>query len=463
MRHPLGSLWIAVLFVVASATAARPLKAQSIQLQTQRSDDESRRREEVERIPRFERTELPSPASATLNIPRKVTEPCLSQLISDDPVFDLAEIPLEEWVATGSIEQIPWRVQFPDPQLRLDQRYELSYSARIEGKDLGWSPEKQQELIYVSGVRSAGREWVIPPKSIRHVFDALPKGDFRDLRVISNDCVLLQPGEYFVWFAIYDPGNEKRSIVERRIRVPEFKSDPLPQLNGRLPMVEYPKVGGTNRLAIDLIPGPLVLSVSNKRPLSVALVSVLSSSDQWSGRSDIIRWQNNRLLTVTSVLSQLQLTSGDVSVAAVDVVNQNVAFEQNAFGELDWPGLSAQFNRFAADQVIALPALQSLKKRSSFLRELLEQRLAAVGQQTRILILISGSLSFERGSDLSAVKVEGDCNCRIYHLRVRLNGGDAFDHVERLIKPLRPKTFNIESPEDLREALGKIVQDLESL
>jgi hypothetical protein len=461
MKRPPGSLWIAVLFVVATATAARPLKAQSIQLQTQRGDDESRRREDLERIPRFERTNVPGPVSTALNVPRKVAEPCLSQLISDDPAFDLAEIPLAEWVAAGNIEQIPWRVQFQDPQLRLDQRYELSYSGRIEGKDLGWSPAKQHDLIYISGVRNAGGAWIIPPKSIRHVFDTLPTGDFRDLRVISNDCVFLQPGEYFVWFAIYDPENEKRSVVERRIRVPEFKSDPLPQLNSRLPVVEYPKVEGTNRLAIDLIPGPLVLSVSNKRPLSVGLVSVLSPSDQWPGRSDIIRWQNNRMLTVTGVLSQLQIASGDVSVVAVDVVNQNVAFEQNAFLELDWPDLSAQFNRFAADQVIALPALESLKKRSSFLRELLEQRLAALGQGARVLILISVSLNFERGSDLSALKVDGDCNCRIYHLRVRLDSSDVFDHVERLIKPLRPKTFDIESAEDFREALGKIVQDLD--
>jgi hypothetical protein len=385
-------------------------------------------------------------------------------LISEDAAADVSELPLADWVTAGNIEEIPWRVQVQDPHLRLDQRYELSFAARIDAKELRWSAEEPHDLIYVSGIRK-GSDWVIPPKAIRHVFDPLPKGDYRELRVIASDCVFLQPGEYMVWLAIFDPETKKRSVVERRVRAPEFKEDPLPQLNSRLPAVDYPKVEGTNRLAIDMIPGPLVLPVSNKKPLSVGLISMLSPSDQWPGRSDIIRWQNSRLLTVTSVLSQLQLASGDVSVAAVDIVNQNVAFEQNAIEEpakLDWTALAAQFNRFASDQVIALPALESLKKRSSFLRELLEQRVARSGAMSRVLILISGSVMFERGSDLSAMKVDAGCDCRIYHLRVRANTNDVFDHVERLIRPLRPKVFDIESAEDFREALARIVQDLES-
>jgi len=460
MKRLFRLLGIPVL--MSAMTAVPPVAAQSIELQTQRSDDESRRQLEFERIPRLERNTNVVPPTPAINSPRRVTEACLAQLISEDPAADVSALPLADWVAAGNIEEIPWRVQFSDPQLRLDQRYQLSFSARIDTKELRWAAAEPHELIYVSGIRK-GADWVIPPKSIRHVFDPLPKGDYRELRVIANDCVFLQPGEYMAWVAIFDPENKKRSVVERRVRAPEFKADPMPQLNSRLPAVEYPKVEGTNRLAIDMSPGPMALPVSNRKPMSVGLVSMLSPSDQWPGRSDIIRWQNNRVLTVTSVLSQLRLASGDVSVAAVDIVNQNVAFQQSAVNELDWPGLAAQFNRFASDQVIALPALESLKKRSSFLRELLELRLADSGETARVLVLISGSVVFERGSDLSAMKVDAGCDCRIYHLRVRANVNDVFDHVERLIRPLRPKTFDIESAEDFREALSKLVQDLENL
>jgi hypothetical protein len=159
----------------------------------------------------------------------------------------------------------------------------------------------------------------------------------------------------------------------------------------------------------------------------------------------------------------LQLTSGEVSVTAVDAVNQNVVFEQMALRELDWRGLASHFNRFASDQVIALPALEALKMRAAFLRGLFERRFTSPDGRPRVLIVVSGSMLFERGSDLAAVKVEGKCNCRVFHLRMRLPTGDSFDHVERLLRPLRPRTFDIESALDFREALGKIVRELEAL
>jgi hypothetical protein len=37
---------------------------------------------------------------------------------------------------------------------------------------------------------------------------------------------------------------------------------------------------------------------------------------------------------------------------------------------------------------------------------------------------------------------------------------DVFDDLEKVIKPLHPKTFNILTPRDFREALGEIVRDL---
>jgi hypothetical protein len=76
---------------------------------------------------------------------------------------------------------------------------------------------------------------------------------------------------------------------------------------------------------------------------------------------------------------------------------------------------------------------------------------------------MSGSLTFEHGSDLSAVKWEGDCNCRIYHIRFRLTKDDVFDDLEKIIKPLRPKTFDVMSAIEFRKALGEIVEDLQGL
>jgi hypothetical protein len=81
----------------------------------------------------------------------------------------------------------------------------------------------------------------------------------------------------------------------------------------------------------------------------------------------------------------------------------------------------------------------------------------------RVVIVVTSSWLFEKGADLKPIQVEGDCNCRIYHLRFRLNNSDVFDQLEKFMKPLRPRTFNLMTARDLRKAIAEIVQELASL
>ena len=45
----------------------------------------------------------------------------------------------------------------------------------------------------------------------------------------------------------------------------------------------------------------------------------------------------------------------------------------------------------------------------------------------------------------------------------RLNMADVFDEIEKIVKPLHPRTFNLITPRDLRKAIAEIVADLEKL
>ena len=57
--------------------------------------------------------------------------------------------------------------------------------------------------------------------------------------------------------------------------------------------------------------------------------------------------------------------------------------------------------------------------------------------------------------------LEGRCDCRVYHVRIRQNIRDRFDDINGILDPLSTRTFNVLTPEDLRKAMGKIVADLE--
>ena len=51
----------------------------------------------------------------------------------------------------------------------------------------------------------------------------------------------------------------------------------------------------------------------------------------------------------------------------------------------------------------------------------------------------------------------------MYYLRFRLNLNDVFDQLEKLMKPLHPRVFNLITARDFRKAIGEIVEDLEKL
>ena len=114
---------------------------------------------------------------------------------------------------------------------------------------------------------------------------------------------------------------------------------------------------------------------------------------------------------------------------------------------------------------LSAEALQGSKNNGAFFREFLSRRINAEDSNAspRVLIVVTSSQLFQRGSDLTPLQIEGDCRCRVYHLRFRLNMRDVFDEIEKIIKPLHPRTFNLVTPRDLRKAIAEIVEDLEKL
>ena len=210
-------------------------------------------------------------------------------------------------------------------------------------------------------------------------------------------------------------------------------------------------------------PGPIVLPIENKTPFAVELVSIVAPPDQWGGRTDLVRANNNRVLAAASLLSQMQLNRGAVSLVTLDLMNQTVPFRQNDLHQLNWSPLAQTFTPTLENQRVTVPALEALRKRSDFFRNWLRGKLQAPGRPLQVFILVSGSLLFERGTDLSPLKWDGECNCRVYHLRFRINNDDLFDDLGKLIQPLHPKTFNILTPLQFRKAVGEIARDLEKL
>jgi hypothetical protein len=207
----------------------------------------------------------------------------------------------------------------------------------------------------------------------------------------------------------------------------------------------------------------LYLPVRNKHPLDVQLISMLSPPEQWTGRARVVRAHNDDTLGALAALSQMELTTGTISVTGLDLVRRQVLLEQDNFKSIDWPSL-VDATKKAQRPDISADALQGAKNNGAFFREFLDKQLSSEpdgGGPLRVFIVVTSSTLFENGADLRPIQVEGNCHCRVYYLRFRLNIGDVFDQLEKFMKPLRPRTFDLLTARDLRKAIAEIVGELE--
>jgi hypothetical protein len=375
--------------------------------------------------------------------------------------LDLRSISISDWLNAGEHAEIPWRVSVRSPSLRVDQRLEVLYTARISAKDLNRSGQ-DHELFLVSRISTPDDEWLNEPYILRHAVEGeLPK----DVHAEFVVRIAVQPGDYVLWTVLYDRKTGKHNVAKRRVHVPEVRGDPLPELYSLMPLVEFSENSESDPDGDGFLSSQLYLPVRNKRPLNVELISMLSPPEQWTGRTRLMRAHNDTTLGALAALSQMDLMEGSLSITGLDLARRQVMFEQRGFRTIEWSSLLEAMKK-AQSPNISAEALQGSKNNGAFFREFLNDRLTGdppADDGMRVIIVVTSSQMFESGSDLRPLQIEGDCNCRLYYLRFRLNLNDVFDQLDRLMKPLRPRIFNLITARDLRKAIAEIVQDLRKL
>ncbi len=335
---------------------------------------------------------------------------------------------------------------------------EVPYSAEIRAKDLNKLGDSHQ-LIFMSGVSRPDGEWLTTVKVVRYdVEKKLPDED----EIHFADAAFLQPGDYLLWLVLYDPETGKHSMEKHPVTVPKFDNDTLVHAGDHFPVAEIPPLSDREGRSLLEYYNGLSLPVSNRRPLQLEFISVLSAPEQWEAQQDIVRSHNEDVTAVLNTLSQMKLSRGSrMSLTGLDILQRRIVYQQEDLTSLDWPGFAEAFKK-VDNYSVSVATLQA-KGGAGFLRDSVSQILSRPGDRLRVVFVISSSFVFVRGSDRNPIEMKGACNCLVYHLRFRHDPGDSFDDLEKILKPLRPKTFNLSSPRDFRRALAEIIQDLEVL
>lgn len=350
--------------------------------------------------------------------------------------FDLDSVPLEDWLKdTREAREIPWTVEIREPRLQLDQRIAVHYAGRVSLKKL----KGDHKLAFVAGVTSSDGTELIEPDV--HAVD-ITETVSRDADVVFSGCLYFRPGTYTVWLAVHDATTGKHSLTRRKIRVTNLKDDPLPMLDSRLPAVRFPEFPDEKAELSRVLPDRWFLPVANKRPLMVDVISLIPPAPP----------------DVVALLAQMDLTDSSVSITALDVENQKVVYDGSAAGNFDFTSMLKAVETNFQDQTVHVTDLQNRKR--DYFRNFLKERIKNPAGMFRVVILISGPFSLPRDVDTSPIKLEQNCECSIIHLR--FSAGGVGDELEKILKFLNPRRFEIDSPLELRKAIARIVQQLES-
>jgi len=296
----------------------------------------------------------------------------------------------------------------------------------------------------------------MPPKIGHDDKSAIPAGT--DL--VFSDAVLARPGEYLLSLVLYDRHTGRHNVDKRRVVVSNLEEGILPNATKQLAQVEFPALTDRENGSVIEFTTGLSLPVQNKRPVRIEVVSVLSPPEQWINRTPVVRQHNQYMASVLSTLAQMQLSQGRMSLIGFDLSHRTVRFEQQDMNELNRQGLADSIQKLES-RTVSLATLE--KGGGAFLRTSMEGLLSRAESMSRVFIVVSSSFVFDHGADLDPVKLHENCNCRVYHLRFRHNINDSFDDMEKILKPIRPRTFNLTTGLDFRKALAEIIKDLETL
>lgn len=390
-----------------------------------------------------------------------------------------ATVPFKEWISQGKREDIPWTVQISRAQLRFNQRLTLYAGAMISGEHLS-SHNGHRSVFLVAGVADMEGKWLTISNSIPFGGN---EGVMPTETKLTQVGFYVRPGKYRIGVILYDPENSQRSVAVRDVVVQPIRNDPLPDSFKTFPPAIYPSREPPADLSVAAQGlARLWLPLRTERRVVLDIIANFSPSEEYSGSERVRELNNEAILDTMDALTDIEISNGTLRVAALDLFNREVVFEQEDAQPVDWDSIEAAVRKHNASTVNA-HALAHEKEDAAFFREYLAKQLAPERQRAdesqasgpsggapkdtqnplRMVIVVGSSVLFARHSDLGPLKPPRDCNCRVYYLEHQIVYSNLWDELYRVMAPLKPRRFHIRSPLDLRRAIAAILEDVRGL
>lgn len=414
--------------------------------------------------------------------PRRLAH-CAAAALLGGALLSAQETPLppadsesfEQWLAAGEVQQIPWQVRIGPTTLSLRQWLMVPVEVRVPARYLRTN-EGQHEFTLVARVADGDGRWLTPARVETHRAEGrFARSSYLQFRLPLQ----VKPGHYQLLLVLQDHQTGLQSIRRERLHVPAPRQDPLPDAFRNLPRVSFLRFSPVEGAGAELAePARLWLPVPAERPLRIELLVNFSPSEQFYRSVSVHRQNRSTMLAALDVLAQLHVPNGSLHLTAFDLTHRRILFEQQIQDGVDWEALYAALEEIHPLR-ISRDALEHRQQLAAFFRELVRERIrrardasasagetaadaiAAEPPQT-VFILVSSGVLFPGGNNLDPLTQREvvDCACRVFYFQFRVHRDNLWDHLARLLEPFRPQRFFLQSSNDFRRALARMLSEL---
>ncbi len=398
---------------------------------------------------------------------------------SADPVF--SQIPFEQWLAQGDQSHMHWTARLSESELSAHQRLVAQVSVEVDGAELARRRGKGQFLVLVQVNDEKGHVWQNHQQiDLEHIDEGIKSND-----ALFSQLLFVVPGDYRVSIGIFADATGEHGVIRRKLHVSPLKNDPVPGAWAGLPAVEF--VSPSNPPDSWFLPsaeGKLRLAVEAHEPVRVNLVVNLTPAEQFTGSARVQNRNFGVLLPTAKVLSQVDWRNVTFSLALLDLSRRRVTYQQEGAGGLDWSKASGALTEVNPG-IIDVKSLEKRQYSAQFFLDEIRRRIrrGPASGGSRVVIVLSSGVQFVTAQELRTATIDSPSDARVFYIRyqpppqiyfgpagrqrvrqpIARDGIAGIDQLEPLLKPLEPRLFDVDTPEQFRKAIATILAEIAKL
>jgi hypothetical protein len=260
--------------------------------------------------------------------------------------------------------------------------------------------------------------------------------------------------------------------------VDAYRNDPLPEMWRGLDAFEFwsTKRDGPDYMFHADIEGKPNLALATGRPIEMeVLLDMTPSAEIFRGNYGYYNRYLSAALPTFKIFNQINLKNGSRTAAALDLVQRRVVFEQSDGKELDWAVLRKTLSPDSGPGTVSVKDLQTRQQSPVYLREEIVRRLKAGSNHAakpgvkplRVFVVLDSPMDFYTFPKLPEIETGEEQDCVIYYLQFEFSQREGFiagtGNMEKMLKPLKVRSFRVQSADDVRRALAKMLDELSKL